>query len=90
MTHPKKPSESEKIARRLMDRVANEPYNDDVKLEAEIAEALDQARREGWEEANYETRKMILDDAYAITFQTMGQYRTQMAKNVANLKYPEA
>lgn len=76
MTHPKKPSEAVR--------------SKDMELLHVTAEALNQARREGWEAANHETRKMILDDAYAITFQTMGQYRTQMAKNVANLKYPEA
>ncbi len=33
-----------------------------------------------------ECKKLILDDAYAITFQTFGQYRTALAKELEKMK----
>ena len=33
-----------------------------------------------------ECKKLILDDAYAITFQTFGQYRIALAKELEKMK----
>ena len=87
MTHPKKPREESYQQARAVYEFLKRP---DVKVIETLARNIDTAERRGFEMAKHESCKMILDDAYAITFQTMGQYRTQMAKSVANLKYPEA
>lgn len=48
------------------------------------------AERRGFERAKELVASLILNDGYAITFQTMGQYRTAIAKNIRSLTHDEA
>lgn len=56
-----------------VDRVMDGPYKD----------ASTQRAWEAWVAASHRAVRLILDDASAITYQTMGQYRTAMAKAIA-------
>lgn len=55
-----------------------------------VASALSEAERRGFERAKELATSLIMNDGYAITFQTMGQYRTAIAKNVRSLTHDEA
>lgn len=55
----------------------------------EVSEAIAAAERRGFERAKELCAQMVLDDGYAITFQSMARYRRHLSENLYNLKYEE-